>query len=165
VVIPNAIDIPKDRLVRNWRPDGRLRLAFLSRVHSNKGLDLLIPALAYLPDHVTLDISGDGDGDVAYVNSLYKTIADMGLTGRVTFHGHVDGAAKSAAFTGCDVFVLPTHSENFGIVVAEALAYGTPVITTRGVPWEGIETEGCGRPSPGSRKPISPRWAPAGGPG
>lgn len=142
-VIPNAIDIPQNGPEREWRPDGRLRLAFLSRVHPKKGLELLIPALAELPEHVTLDIYGDGDA--AYVDSLRARIAELGLKDRVAFHGHVDGAAKSAAFTSCDLFVLPTHSENFGIVVAEALAHGTPVVTTEGAPWAGLESEECGR--------------------
>lgn len=143
VLIPNAIEIPETVPHRDWQPRRLLRLAFLSRVHPKKGLDLMIPALASLPEHVTLEIYGDGEP--AYINKLKQRIDTAGLTGRVRFHGMVSGEAKTRALINCDVFILPTHSENFGIVVAEALAHGTPVITTHGAPWPGIEIEGCGR--------------------
>jgi glycosyltransferase involved in cell wall biosynthesis len=142
-LIPNAIDIPDNLPERAWQPEGRLRLGFLSRVHPKKGLDLLIAALEALPDHVTLDIYGDGDH--VYIEGLRADIAARGLSARVAFHGHVEGSAKSAALTNCDLFILPTYSENFGIVVAEALAHGTPVVTTHGAPWTKIEIEDCGR--------------------
>lgn len=152
-LIPNAIDIPETLPPRDWQPGGRLRLAFLSRVHQKKGLDLMIPALAALPAHVTLEIYGDGDP--AYIATLQQQIDAAGLTARVRFHGLVSGAAKTRAFTECDVFVLPTHSENFGIVVAEALAHGTPVVTTVNAPWEGIETERCGRWIPATTEALT----------
>jgi glycosyltransferase involved in cell wall biosynthesis len=57
----------------------------------------------------------------------------------------VDGAEKAAAFARADLFVLPSHSENFGIVVAEALAHGVPVLTTHATPWQDLNRHGCGR--------------------
>ncbi|MEQ8693685.1 MAG: glycosyltransferase, partial [Pseudomonadales bacterium] len=142
-LIPNAIEIPETLPPRVWQPDGRLRLAFLSRVHQKKGLDLLIPALATLATHVTLEIYGEGHP--TYIEELKGQIAAAGLTDRVHFHGHVAGKSKTQAFNECDLFVLPSHSENFGIVVAEALAHGIPVLTTVKTPWAGVEIEGCGR--------------------
>lgn len=141
-IIPNAVEMPESLPSRDWRTGGKLRLAFLSRVHPKKGLDILLPALSRMPPHVTLDIYGDGDP--SYIETLNKEIAALDLTNRVSFKGPVTGEAKMRAFTECDIFVLPTHSENFGIVVAEALAHGTPVITTINAPWERIVTEGCG---------------------
>jgi glycosyltransferase involved in cell wall biosynthesis len=141
-LIPNAVDMPITVPARTWRPDGRLRLAFLSRLHPKKGLDILLAALADLPAHVTLEVYGDGEA--THVDALKAKIAQDGLTNRVRFHGSVHGEAKTRAFVECDLFVLPTHSENFGIVVAEALAHGTPVITTVNAPWNGLELHGCG---------------------
>lgn len=141
-LIPNAVDIPDTVPERTWRPSGKLRIAFLSRVHPKKGLDLLIAAMQRLPEHVSLDIYGSGDEE--YLSGLKRKIAEQELTGRVVFHGLVSGADKTKALTDCDVFCLPTYSENFGIVVAEALGHATPVVTTVNAPWEGLEAQGCG---------------------
>jgi len=58
--------------------------------------------------------------------------------------GSVEGEAKANLYRCADLFILPTFTENFGVVVAEALSYGVPVITTKGAPWEGLITHGCG---------------------
>lgn len=141
-VIPNGIDLPDLPAGRTWRPGGRLRLMFLSRVHEKKGLDVLLQALARLPRHVTLDIHGDGAP--GYLAELARLTAELGLSDRVAFHGHADSERKARAFAEADLFVLPTRSENFGIAVAEALAYGVPVVTTTAAPWKGLVTESCG---------------------
>jgi glycosyltransferase involved in cell wall biosynthesis len=60
------------------------------------------------------------------------------------FPGEVDGEAKRALFLSADVFVLPTFTENFGVVVAEAMSYGIPVLTIRGAPWSLLETHKAG---------------------
>ena len=70
------------------------------------------------------------------------------------FVGSVYGEDKWRLYQEADVFVLPTHSENFGIVVAEALASGTPVITTTGTPWEELNTEHCGWWVPVGTEPL-----------
>ena len=57
---------------------------------------------------------------------------------------HVEGFAKEELYRRADFFVLPTFSENFGSVVAEALGYGVPVITTKGAPWEDLLNHKCG---------------------
>jgi len=137
-IIANAVTIPAscDRPVR----DGHLRLMSLGRLHPKKGIDLVIAAMAKLPGHVTLDIYGDGPAP--YVDALQRQAA--ALEGRVRFHGAVEATAKTAAFHAADLFVLPSHSENFGIVVAEALAHGVPVLTTRATPWQGVMHHDCG---------------------
>lgn len=66
------------------------------------------------------------------------------LVDEFEFVGAVDGQEKTALCQSADLFVLPTFSENFGVVVAEALACGVPVITTTGAPWQILETHGCG---------------------
>lgn len=68
----------------------------------------------------------------------------LGVENLIHFIGGVYGDKKWELFKKADLFVLPTHSENFGIVVAEALACGTPVITTQGTPWQELESYHCG---------------------
>ena len=63
---------------------------------------------------------------------------------RVTFSGPAYGYEKSQAYWSADLFVLPTHSENFGLVVAEALAHGVPAVVNKSAPWSGLEKEKCG---------------------
>lgn len=142
-IIPNSVEIPVLPKKRVWRSNNELRIAFVSRIHEKKGLDRLIKCLSRLPSNFALDVYGSGS--IAYVDYLKGLVFELGLQERVVFHGHVDGQEKSSAYSSCDVLVLPTHSENFGIVIAEALAHGTPVVTTTNAPWSGIEPNGCGR--------------------
>lgn len=142
VIIPNGIDVPPSLPDRAWRPDGRLRLMYLSRLDIKKGLENLFEALVDLPQAVTLDIYGTGTPD--YVAALKACVTRLGLDDRITFHGHVEGAGKQRAFLNADAFVLPSFSENFGIVTAEALANGVPVIASRATPWAEMEARGCG---------------------
>jgi glycosyltransferase involved in cell wall biosynthesis len=142
VVIPNIVEVPSSLPIRNWRPNGQLRIMFISRLHAIKGLDILIDALAHLPEHVTLHIFGAGDA--TYEASLRRRVQDRKLGSRISFNGHVEGEAKQRAFLEADLFCLPTRSENFGVVIGEALAHGLPVITTTAAPWERLEDEGCG---------------------
>lgn len=143
IVIPNGVEVPTQLPERVWRPGGGLRLMFISRLDPKKGLENLLEAMAKLPATTTLDVYGTGTYD--YVASLKALTKTLGLGARVVYHGHVNGAAKTSAFAGADLFVLPSFSENFGMVVAEALAHGVPVITSRSTPWEMIERIGCGR--------------------
>ena len=71
-------------------------------------------------------------------------IREAGLQDVWSLGGEVDDVAKWEVFRSSDLFILPTHSENFGISVAEALAAGLPVITTTGAPWGGLESHHCG---------------------
>ncbi|CAN5753310.1 glycosyltransferase [soil metagenome] len=118
---------------------------FLSRVHPKKGVEHLIDAAALLQQRgVALRTLIAGPGDPAYIASLRERIAAAGLQDRVEFIGLVSGALKLSVFEAADVFVLPTQQENFGLVLTEALACGTPVITTKGVDiWPELERSGA----------------------
>lgn len=144
VTIPNSVDIPNESELpsHKWRSGGRCRLLFLSRVHEKKGIENLLEALKQLPTNFELDVYGDGES--SYMAALTAQVHSLGLSKRVQFHGHVEGHGKSVAYRSADVFVLPSYSENFGIVVAEALAHGTPVITTDRTPWKELDIRGCG---------------------
>ena len=141
-VIPNGVDVPKALPERDQASDGLLRLMFLSRLDVKKGLENLIAAVAALPEHIVLDIYGTGTPE--YVSQLKAEVQRVGAQSRISFAGHVEGEEKSQAFYKADIFVLPSYSENFGIVVAEALAHGVPVIASHGTPWAEVETKRCG---------------------
>lgn len=145
-MIPNAIDIPPDPgpAPTHTAP---LKLLFLSRIHPKKGLETLIDAVAHLARRtraVATHLTVCGAGEPGYVNALKARAHANGLGEQITFAGHVDGAAKEAAFAQADVFVLPSHSENFGLVVAEALVRRRPVITTTALPWDAMVAAGAG---------------------
>lgn len=116
-------------------PAGAPRVAlFLSRLQRKKGLPLLLEAWAQVrPAGWQLLIHGpDEEGHLAEVTAQ---IARLGLGEVVRLGPALQGGAKWEAYARAELFVLPTHSENFGLVVAEALAVGTPVLTTTGAPW------------------------------
>jgi glycosyltransferase involved in cell wall biosynthesis len=146
-IVPNGIDMPAeaDVVAGKARRDGGSRtLLYLGRIHPKKGIDRLIEAWAQIETRFPdwwLRIVGPSEG--RHGEALAARAASLGLT-RVRFEDSLFGAAKDAAYTDSDLFVLPTLNENFGMVVAEALANGTPVICTKGAPWSGLEAHGCG---------------------
>ena len=102
---------------------------------------MLIEAMSGV-EHLRLKIAGEGE--IAYVRSLMNMVNDLGLGGKIEFVGPVYGVEKWQMVRDADVVVLPSYSENFGLIVAEALASGTPVMTTTGTPWQAIEANDCG---------------------
>lgn len=143
VLIPNGIDIPLAAKNRQWCPGGRLRVLYLGRLHPIKGIENLIAALPKL-ESTGVSLTICGEGDPAYKESLVRKTVELGVVDMVSFRGHVNGEAKTAAFTVADVCVVPSYVENFGMVVGEALAHGVPVIVSKGAPWAGIESHDCG---------------------
>lgn len=120
-------------------------LLFLSRIHPKKGLDNLLQvwqklAVKFSDWHLVIA----GPNLIGYQAELELLTAELVLSQRVTFTGMLTGERKKAALGNADLFVLPTHSENFGIAVAEALAHAVPVITTKGAPWQDLSTYECG---------------------
>lgn len=140
MIVPNGIDVDSIQMKSSWKRTGNI--LFLSRVHPKKGINYLIEAFAKLDGDYNCIIAGEGDE--SYVDELKTLAGKLDISERVKFVGGIYGDEKWRLFREADVFVLPTHSENFGIVVAEALACGTPVITTVGTPWEELNTCHCG---------------------
>lgn len=142
-IIPNGIDVDNIRMKNSWKRNKNI--LFLSRVHVKKGINFLIEAAAQLKEDLDrYMVKIVGLGEEGYINELKTLTNNLGIGDMVEFVGPIFGDAKFDLYREADVFVLPTHSENFGIVVAEALASGTPVITTQGTPWKELESCHCG---------------------
>jgi glycosyltransferase involved in cell wall biosynthesis len=144
-IIPNGIDLPLTQAdVESGVGSDQRTLLFLSRIHPTKGLDRLLRAWVQLQArHGEWRLVIAGTGEPAHVREV-RDLATALDAHRVEFPGPQYGDAKGAAYRNADLFVLPTHSENFGMVVAEALAYGCPAIVSFGAPWSGLKTENCG---------------------
>ena len=110
--------------------DARVRFLFLSRIHEKKGLDVLIDAMAQVPEaHLIVA----GAGDAPYVEAMRQRARDRDLGARAHFVGLVRGAEKVALYRRAEVMPIPTSQENFGLVFVESLACETPVILTEDV--------------------------------
>jgi glycosyltransferase involved in cell wall biosynthesis len=141
-VIPLGIDLsPFERLpasdgFRHHYPQlaGRMLLLFLSRLDPIKGLDLLLPAFTHVrqdqPD-AALALAGRGAPD--YETWLRARVQELGLKGDVLFTGFLEGEQKLAVLADCDLFVLPSYSESFGVAAVEAMACGKPVVISNQV--------------------------------
>jgi glycosyltransferase involved in cell wall biosynthesis len=142
-IIPNGIDVPPAAPKR--QPTGERRtLLYLGRLHPKKGLERLLDAWELIEDlhpDWQLDIVGPIDGDYA---QMLKGRIDARANSRVRLAGPLYGEEKMNAYRQADLFVLPTLNENFAMTVAEALAQGTPVISTKGAPWAELANNGCG---------------------
>ncbi len=145
-VIPNGIDLKEFPSVSARSNDEKHRVLFLSRIHPKKGIEILIDAWQRLDERLRRNWQVEivGNGEKKYVDSLKKLVQQKGMHNDIQFIGPKFGRAKIATYNRADLFVLPTYSENFGIVVAEALACCVPVITTKGTPWEELNTYNAG---------------------
>lgn len=142
-VVRLGIDAESIEMKRSWKKSRQI--LFLSRVHVKKGINFLIEAAAELRSELQgYKILVAGEGDTDYVAEMKRMIADNGLLDIVQLIGGVYGDEKWRLFQTSDFFVLPTHSENFGLAIAESLASGTPVITTVGTPWNDLNSSNSG---------------------
>jgi len=146
-VIPNGVTIPNadlDDAARRGRLDSSERIAlYLGRIHPIKGLDLLVNAWSDVrPPNWRLVIAGPDD--VGLQASLEALANRLEVSRNITFLGPQYGKEKERLFREASLFILPSHSENFGVSVAEALGYELPVIATTGTPWEELVPRRCG---------------------
>lgn len=149
-VIPNGVELPQLHSVTEWeglkvkRSEGSVRTAlFLSRINPKKGLPMLLDAWKKIaPEGWRLVIAGNDDSN--HLSVVERKIRELGLGDQVEIAGPLFGEAKERVYQEADLFVLPTYSENFGIVIAEALGYGVPVLTTTGCPWQELQAHNCG---------------------
>ncbi|MBD0413474.1 glycosyltransferase [Oryzicola mucosus] len=140
--VPFGIDLPEAPTAMNLSGHER-RLLFLGRLHPVKNLHTLIRAFAHAGSaswHLKL-VGPDEDSHRSELESL---IVSLGMHTRITIAGPAYGADKKLELAAAHALVLPSFTENFGVVVAEALAMGRPVLASTGTPWKAVESEGCG---------------------
>lgn len=135
-IIPHGVDWPTDKtLATSDQLGGTIpNVLFLSRIDTKKGLPLLIQAVALLRKRgliFTLTIAGAGDR--VHENEVRALVEELLLQDIVHFVGFVSGERKEQCLTQAQLFVLPSYDENFGVAVAEAMAYGLPVVISEGV--------------------------------
>jgi glycosyltransferase involved in cell wall biosynthesis len=134
----------------------------MSRLHPKKGIGVLLRAwkkhaadglrqtaaeTKRLTDQEKKDSPAlvlAGSDLIGYRKDIERMIKELGLEDSVVITGEVAGEEKDCLLANADVFVLPSYSENFGIVVAEAMAWGRPVIASTGTPWKEIADVGAG---------------------
>lgn len=140
-VIPNGI-VLQDFPNYNKKFNQKKKLLLLSRIHKKKGLENLIEAWSLIDYKIKknwyVEIVGNGSFD--YISSIKDKIKGSGLEDSMKILNPVFGKNKIELYKSADLFVLPTYSENFGIVIAEALASKVPVITTNATPWEELNS-------------------------
>lgn len=143
-LVPNGVEVPTsiDR-----KPAGAvLRLGFLGRLDPKKGIENLLQACSLVKQRGAIDfrleIAGAGAAD--YEPKIKLLIDRLGLTAEVTLLGDLRDQEKFRMLERTDIALVPSFTENFAIVVAEALAHGAAVIASTGTPWREIESKGCG---------------------
>jgi glycosyltransferase involved in cell wall biosynthesis len=148
-VIRNGVDLPNRTAVIEENPDAKKdrhvpRTAlFVGRIYPVKGLLMLIEAWSRVrPAGWRLLIAGPDQG--GHRTEVERAVSLAGLSEGVSFLGPIEGEEKRRAFSNAKLLILPSYSESFGLVVAEGLAHGLPVLTTTGTPWSEVAKRGCG---------------------
>lgn len=142
-VIPNGLVIDDSLEIRKTSNSVR-RFAFVGRLNRIKNVDLLLSAWSKLGDKTrNCELLIIGDGDTAYKKEL-EEFATANKLNNVRFLGFIMGKDLQKLVHSIDFQILPSKSENFGMVVPEALIQGAPVIASKGTPWSDLETFDCG---------------------
>lgn len=151
IVSPNGVNVPNGLpfpIPRSPSPTAVRRALFVSRMHPKKGVLELVEAWDKIRPKgwkCELVYTMSGEFEREYEAKVKSRVKELGLQDEFMFTGALNDDEKWAAYARADIFVLPTYSENFGIVVAEALWAGVPVITTKGTPWKELEDLKCGK--------------------
>lgn len=142
IFLPNGVDLPDiSRDAGSRRRENTV--LFVGRIYPVKGLPLLVEAWARVrPAGWQLRIVGPDEG--GHRRTVEAEVRRHGLEREVEFTGPLEGSELEAAYESAGLLVLPSHTENFGMAAAEALAHGCPVIATHGTPWRILEEKGCG---------------------
>ncbi|MCX7953789.1 MAG: glycosyltransferase [Bacteroidales bacterium] len=140
-VIPNSIEIiPNQEKIKVPIK----RIAYVGLFKPIKNLDTLLLAWKKVKNKENWELLLVGQGEKNYIKKLKHLIVSEGISNSVKFIEFTTGSQKNYLMRTIDILVLPSHSENFGVVVAEALQYNIPVIASTGTPWEEINIYNCG---------------------
>ncbi|MBM5029289.1 glycosyltransferase [Vibrio parahaemolyticus] len=166
-IIPNGIELSKFKSGNlcssseytsrflNMEIDAGKIIVSMGRIQKKKGFDILIKSFldvtAKYPTAKLL-IAGEDEGELS---TLITLVDKLNLTQSVFFIGAISGQDKIDFLSGADLFVLPSHNENFGNVYIESLAAGTPIVASTNTPWSEVEDDNCGRWVPNNVKDTS----------
>lgn len=142
---------------------GKRLVLFLGRIHEKKGCDLLVDAFARIADQAPdVQLIMAGPDQEGWVTALQARATMLGIADRISWPGMLSGDLKWGAFHAAEVFCLPSHQENFGIAVAEALACGKPVLISNKVNiWREVAADAAGfveNDSPHGTERLLQRW-------
>ncbi|MBR1889256.1 MAG: glycosyltransferase [Alloprevotella sp.] len=143
-VVPNGLETDSYPC-RVEKKQVKKQVLFLSRVHMQKGVELLIEAWKNIAQEFAdwqLLIVGNGTSD--YIQHLNEIVKEAGLADKICILPPAYDQDKIRLYQESAVFVLPSYSESFGMAVAEAMSCGVPVITTDGTPWEMLNKTATG---------------------
>lgn len=145
-VIGNAVTVPGYVRSADRKPDDRICIGFLGRLHPIKRVERVLYGMAECPGKVQARIRFKimGKGGQGYEDFLKGEIRKYGLEENVEFTGFVTGREKYNLLAGLHALFVPSESENFGMIIPEALVCGTPVFASTGTPWETLNDIGCG---------------------
>lgn len=143
VVAPNLTEPVNDYVPRAGDASGRLSICFLSRITPKKNLAFALEALAKTKASVDFHIYGPVE-DEAYAAACRSYVAQCPRTLNVTWHGAVAHNQVRETLRKHDLFLFPTHGENFGHVIFESLAAGVPVLVSDQTPWRDLDQRGAG---------------------
>lgn len=145
-IIPNGIDVSEYPCrAKKCIQSVKKQIVFISRISPKKGIEFLIDAWEILHSkYPDWNVVIAGNGDEAYITKLKCSIANKKLQSSIDIIPPVFGKDKYTLYSESALFVLPTYSENFGMVIAESLSCGIPVITTNGTPWQELNEKEIG---------------------
>ena len=156
-IIPNGIEFHKFQIHKDLAPQEFCNkfvakdlqaskiIVSMGRLFKVKGFDILINAFEKIlkkHPHAKLFIAGEDEGEK---ENLLKLIEKLNLQEKAFLVGEIKGQDKIDFLANADLFVLPSHTENFGNVYVESLAAGTPIVASKGTPWSQVEEADCGK--------------------
>jgi glycosyltransferase involved in cell wall biosynthesis len=142
-VVPNGVIAPKDLTSTPPEKSREKTALFLGRIHPKKGLLMLAEAWSKArPINWKMLVIGPDEG--GHVADVKKLVTRLGLSDSWKFKDTIEGYEKWITLRSSDLFILPTHSENFGNVIVESLMSEVPVLTTTGTPWHELADKNIG---------------------